>query len=425
VRLAVFTSKYPARVATFFERDMRALLDAGVELDIFPMYPLDARLWRYSLDLLSEARLPRNRVHHLGFWDSMRGARPWHNARFGAALNDAVAVSASAARFGVVPLAKTVYVLPKAWAWAADHADRYDHVLAYWGNYSATCAYAFHRLIGRPIPFSIWLHAGADLYRTPVYMRQKLAYADSIITCCEFNRTYLARHYADLSPPIADRVHVCYHGLDLSHFLYRPDGRPPARVLAVGRLARHKGFDYLLRAARLLGDRGTTIDVEFVGDGDERRGLERLAAELGIAGRVRFRGWLKFDDVRDAMSEATVLVHPSDGLGDGLPNVLREAMALGTPVIASNVAGIPEALDDGRCGLLVPPKDVAGLADAIARVLGDPALRQTFAERGRRRTEEMFDMWRNGARLADHLRATRRLAGAARVSAAATAGTPA
>src|SRR5690348_13912160 len=193
---------------------MRALLDAGVELDIFPMYPLDARLWRYSLDLLSEARLPRNRVHHLGFWDSMRGARPWHNARLGAALSDAVAVSTSAARFGVVPLAKTVYVLPKAWAWAADHADRYDHVLAYWGNYSATCAYAFHRLIGRPIPFSIWLHAGADLYRTPVYMRQKLAYADSIITCCEFNRTYLARHYADLSPPIADRVHVCYHGLD-------------------------------------------------------------------------------------------------------------------------------------------------------------------------------------------------------------------
>src|SRR2546430_7501895 len=69
------------------------------------------------------------------------------------------------------------------------------------------------------------------------------------------------------------------------------------------------------------------------------------------------------------MSEATILVHPSDRLGDGLPTVLREAMALGTPVIASRIAGIPEALDDGRCGLLVPSGDLEALADAIARLL--------------------------------------------------------
>jgi len=410
VRLAVFTSKYPARVATFFERDMRGLLDAGVELDIFPIYPLDASMWRYSLDLLSEQVLPRDRVHHIGLGDSLRRARPWRRAGLGVALRDAAAVAASAARFGITPFAKTVYVLPKAWAWAAAHADRYDHVLAYWGNYAATCAYAFHRLIHRPIPFSIWLHAGADLYRTPVYLRQKLAYADSIVTCCEFNRTYIAEHYADVSPRIAERVHVCYHGLDLAQFPYRPEGRPAARVLAVGRLARHKGFDCLLRAARLLQDRGMNVEIELVGDGAERSALATLAAQLGIAERVCFRGWLKFDQVRRAMSAATVLVHPSDGLGDGLPNVLREAMAVGTPVIASHVAGIPEALDDGRCGLLVPPKDIGRLADAIARLLGDAPLRQRFAVLGRQRTEQMFDMWRNGARLADHLRGTRRLA---------------
>ncbi len=106
------------------------------------------------------------------------------------------------------------------------------------------------------------------------------------------------------------------------------------------------------------------------------------------------------------MGEATVLVHPSDGLGDGLPNVLREAMALGTPVIASRIAGIPEALDYGRCGILVPPRDVGALADAIATLLGNAALRRTFAERARRRTEQQFDMWRNGARLAELLSAT-------------------
>src|SRR5205807_541665 len=78
-------------------------------------------------------------------------------------------------------------------------------------------------------------------------------------------------------------------------------------------------------------------------------------------------------------------------------------MALGTPVIASRVAGIPEALDDGRCGVLTPPRDIGALADAIATLLGDPALRRTLADRARRRTEEQFDMVRNGARLAELL----------------------
>jgi glycosyltransferase involved in cell wall biosynthesis len=108
------------------------------------------------------------------------------------------------------------------------------------------------------------------------------------------------------------------------------------------------------------------------------------------------------------MSRATLLVHPSDGLGDGLPNVLREAMAVGTPVIASDVAGIPEALDDGRCGVLVPPKDVRALADAIDALLDDGERRRRFAALGRRRTEELFDLTTNGARLAERLRATTR-----------------
>jgi glycosyltransferase involved in cell wall biosynthesis len=83
-------------------------------------------------------------------------------------------------------------------------------------------------------------------------------------------------------------------------------------------------------------------------------------------------------------------------------------MAVGTPVIASDVAGIPEALDDGRCGVLVPPKDVGALADAIDALLNDGERRRRFAALGRRRTEELFDLTTNGARLAERLRATTR-----------------
>ncbi len=408
MKLAVFTSTYPARVATFFERDMRGLIAAGVSLDIFAVAPLDAQRWQYSLGILGEDVLPRRQVHHLGFGTSVLQLRPWPLERAAAFGREVRAITASAARFGLVPLLKTAYVVPKAWSWARDHAEGYDQVLAYWGNYAGTCAYLYHRLSGRSVPFSIWLHAGTDLYRTQVFLREKLLYADSILTCCAFNRTFLTEHYPDIAPALSAKTAVCYHGLDLAEFPYRAEGRPLATVLAVGALGRGKGFPYLLHAAKELARRGIAITVQFAGDGEERGLLERLARELGIADRVRFLGWLKFPDVRKAMSEATMLVHPSDGLGDGLPNVLREAMALGTPVVASDVAGIPEALDHGRCGVLVPPKDVGALADAIELLLQDPNRRRELAERGRRHTELKFDLWKNGAWLAQHLGALRR-----------------
>jgi glycosyltransferase involved in cell wall biosynthesis len=412
VKLAVFTSRYPAQVATFFERDMRSLLEAGVEIDVFSVAPLDESLWRHSLSLLGPDRLPRDRVHHLSLGQSLRGVVTMLRDNGRTLLRDARAVLASALRHGPVPFAKTAYVLPKAWTWAAQYAREgaaagYDHVLAYWGNYAATCAYAFHRLAVPDVPFSIWLHAGTDLYFRRVFMREKLLYADNVITCCEFNVQYIAQTAGDVAPQIASKVHVCHHGLDLATFAYRPEGRPTNRILAVGRFAKDKGYDYLLRAAHLLVARGVDIALELIGEGPEERNLVALAAQLGISDRVHFRGWLPFADVRNAMSEATVLVHPSTGLGDGLPNVLREAMAVGTPVIASEVAGIPDALRDG-CGVLVPPKDADALATAIAAMLADPAQRLQIAARARQRVEERYDLWRNGGRLATLLQASRR-----------------
>ncbi len=408
MRLAVFTSKYPARVATFFERDMRGLLEAGIEIDIFPIYPLDSAMWGYSLGILNDKVLPRNRIHHISLPGSLSRARSFPTGKVNTFLRDLGAVSASAVKFGPMPLAKSVYVFPKALAWAKEHGNKYDHILAYWGNYAATCAYAFHRLIKRPVPFSIWLHAGADLYSNPIYLEQKLLYADNIVTCCAFNRKFIESHHPELYPKISDKINVCYHGIDLAEFPYEPDGRPPRRVIAVGRLSSEKGFDYLIKAAGELKRRGKEIEIDLVGDGEETGSLKALAGECGIADKVRFRGWLSFKEVQAAMRQATVLVHPSDGLGDGLPNVIREAMALGTPVIASEIAGIPEALDRGRCGILVPPKDVSALASAIDGLLEDPERRRSFADLGRKRVEDMFDLWRNGARLADQLRSVKR-----------------
>jgi colanic acid/amylovoran biosynthesis glycosyltransferase len=408
MQLAVFTNKFPAEVSTFFARDMRALIDAGIDLDIFAFYPLEPDLWRYVPQILAEDVLPRNRVRHISLTESFRYAlRSIEKLRI--FFKNALPICRSAAHFGPSQLTKTVYVLFKALAWAQQCNRSYDHIVAYWGNYSATCAYLFHRLTDPSIPFSMFLHAGMDLYEGQVYIREKLLYTDKIIVVSDFNREFLQRNYNDIFPQISEKIHKYCLGIDLAEFKYEAHGRQSRKILAVGALNHYKGFDYLLRAAHLLSNRGLHCEVDIVGDGKELKFLRKLASELKIQQQVRFAGWLIPDEVRKEMSRATILVHPSNGLGDNMPTVIKEAMAIGLPVIASEVAGIPELLDHGRCGTLVPTGNVEALANAMETLLMDSELCRTYAESARKDAEERFDLWRNGRRLAEILRSTTRL----------------
>jgi glycosyltransferase involved in cell wall biosynthesis len=405
MKLAVFTSQFPGPTCTFFARDMRGLIEAGVEIDVFPIYPLDAELWRYVPALLDGTILPRNRIHYLKLNDCVHpfNFRPAKSLQV--FLNDAISISGSAIKRGSDSFGKTIYALLKAWTWARQHPNGYDHVLAYWGNYAGTCAYVYHRLCGMKIPFSIFLHANADLYRNPIFMKRKLLHADRIITCSDFNRHYITERFSDVSD-IGSKLHVHHHGLNFAELPTRLNARSPGRVIAVGRFVKQKGFEYLLHAAHELKSRGIKFEIELVGDGEEAPLLRSLAHQLDIANLVKFRGWVPADDVPDAISKATVLVHPSPDLGDGVPNVVKEAMAVGTPVIGSMVAGIPELLDHGNYGVLVPPKNITALADAIQTMLADDAGREKYARKARKRSEQKFDLWQNGQRLASVLATT-------------------
>ena len=176
----------------------------------------------------------------------------------------------------------------------------------------------------------------------------------------------------------------------------------------MGQLETYKGFDYLLRSGATLRRRGVECEILIIGDGHEKRSLSRLASELGIQDRVTFLGQMPFEQVRAAMGEATILVHPSNGIGDAVPTVIKEAMALGLPVVASDLVGIPELLDHGKCGRLVAPGNVEALAQAIEDLLADETLRLRYATAARRYAEETFDLWQNGARLAEVLRRSTR-----------------
>ncbi|MDO8962995.1 MAG: glycosyltransferase family 4 protein [Coriobacteriia bacterium] len=157
-------------------------------------------------------------------------------------------------------------------------------------------------------------------------------------------------------------------------------------VGCIARLELVKGVDVFIRAAAAA--TGSAARFVIVGDGSQREALEALASDLGVSGSVTFTGVLA--PATPALAKLDVVVVPSRS--EGLPMVVLEAMALERPVVASAVGGIPEAVDDGVTGLLVPPDDPEALAAAITRLLDDPAMRASMGAAGAARVVDHFSL---------------------------------
>ncbi|MHB0857152.1 MAG: glycosyltransferase family 4 protein [Anaerolineae bacterium] len=161
------------------------------------------------------------------------------------------------------------------------------------------------------------------------------------------------------------------------------------RLLYVGYLVRGKGLATLLRAMRLLVDRGYDPQLDLVGEGPERRRLERLIAALGLRERVTFHGYTAQNQLAPHYRACDVFVLPTRYEAFGM--VLVEAALCGAPVVASRVGGVPEAVRDGETALLVPPDDPSSLAAAIARLLDDPGRARAMGLAGFRWARKAFD----------------------------------
>jgi glycosyltransferase involved in cell wall biosynthesis len=275
-----------------------------------------------------------------------------------------------------------------------------DHIHAHFAGRTTVVAMVVSRLLG--VPYSLTAHA-YDIYASPVMLSEKMTGARFVATCTGYNKAHLERIDGGR---FASKVHLIYHGLDLSKFEQngRPsrDGQRPV-LLSVGQLKEKKGFPYLINACRLLKDRGYEFRCEIVGEGPKRSELEALIAELDLHDTVVLRGALPHSEVLAMYAQATLFslacVLAEDGDRDGIPNVLLEAMAMQVPVVSTRFSGIPEAVEEGRTGLLVQPGDVEALANALARLLDDPDLRERCGREGRRLVEERFDVRDNIGRL--------------------------
>ncbi len=271
--------------------------------------------------------------------------------------------------------------------------QRYQVVHAHWVVPNAAFLDGVPRAHG--VPLVISLH-GSDVFlaeRQPLagfFARRAFRDAGAVSAC--------SSDLAERAKPLGarpERLRTVPYGVDLAAFspshgereIRERFGVGPSDlfVLGVGRLVEKKGFAVLIESAARL----SRVKVVIAGGGDLRQSLEQQAIRLGSP--VVFVGPLERGVVSAALASADVVVVPSlvDRAGnvDGLPNSLLEALASGRAVVASRVAGIPDVVADGENGLLTPAGDAAGLAAALVRLQGDPALRERLGAAARARAE--------------------------------------
>ncbi|WP_270732619.1 glycosyltransferase family 4 protein [Shimia sp. Alg240-R146] len=258
---------------------------------------------------------------------------------------------------------------------------------------SCTVAMLMSEMSG--IPYSFTLH-GPDIFFAPDHWRldEKIARSKFVACISHFCRS---QAMALSDPKHWHKLHIIHCGVDPS--LYADTPLPSGhRLLFVGRLAPVKGLPILLRALAPLIKDFADLKLTVIGDGPGRKALEHQAQTTGIADHVDFVGYKNQTEVAEALAQTDLFVLPS--FAEGVPVVLMEAMAAARPVVTTQIAGVPELVDHGTSGLLVPPGDTHALTRAIASILADPKRAAEMGAHGRERVEVAFTVATEATRLA-------------------------
>jgi colanic acid/amylovoran biosynthesis glycosyltransferase len=393
MRIAYFIGCYPLISTTFIEREIQALEARGVSIQILSMIRppagavLEEARWRMEhiffvrpirVGMLLRALIRFGLARPRAFWGTLAWlitrSHPSRSARLKTTLH----------------FAQGVYL--------AEHlrGQIIDHLHGHFADRATVAALVASRLL--EIPFSFTAHA-KDIYAEDVFLRDKIDQAAFVVTCTQANAVYLREMAA-----LPEKVYRIYHGLPLSEIIGKPLApQVPSLIVAVGRLQEKKGFPYLLEVCALLVEWGYEFRCKIIGEGPTRSALEAQRTRLKLNDLVDLPGSRPFAEVLATMRQAAVFTQPSviarNQDRDGIPNVILEAMAVGVPVVSTDISAIPEVVLHEETGLLVSERDTIALAKALARFLDDAALRERITVAARRFVEANFDNTRNAERL--------------------------
>ncbi len=374
--IAYLVNQYPHVSHTFIRREIAALESLGLTIQRFSVRPPPANL----IDPSDLAEV--NRTHLilakglLALIASTIVTMVKHPVLWWKALTATVRLGRRSDR-GVIR--HLVYLAEACHLTRELSSMGVKHLHAHFGTNPATVA-LLSRLLGGP-PYSFTVH-GPEEFDKPesLSLGEKIAAAKFAVAISSYGRSQLCRWSR---PEDWDKLRVVHCGLQ-DDFLSAAQTPVPdvQRFVCVGRLSEQKGQLILLEAASLLRDRFPRLEIVLAGDGPMRGMIEKRIAELKLRTVVRITGWLSNAEVREQIESSRAMVLPS--FAEGLPVVLMEALALGRPVITSYIAGIPELVQPGINGWLVPAGSSDDLANAMAIVLAMT-------------TQQLTEMGKNGA----------------------------
>jgi len=394
LRVGYVVKRFPRASETFIAQEILELERRGVEVSVLTLRPNDHPAphgW------LGRLRAEVHLCHEVSVSEAWKQLRAWSEtrpARRAGIRRALLSAFDHPERSGRRYLAEATAVASRA------EELELDHLHAHFANHPAFVAMLAHRISGRPYSFTA--HA-KDIFAAgppPELWRSQVGSSAFTVTVSEANRSYLA---SLVGPSCRGKLRLLHNGVDVGWI--RPSPPDPAaprravRALFVGRLIEKKGADLLLEAAARLVSEGARIRFTLVGDGPLAEPLRGRIRELGLSRQVELTSGLPHEEVIARMAAADLFVLPcrvaADGDRDALPTVLLEAMACGLPCISAPVNGIPEIIEDGETGLLVPENDPGALAEALRALAADPLSRWRMGRAGRRRAEETFALQTN------------------------------
>ncbi len=393
LHLAYLVSQYPTVNHTFILREIRQLRSLGCDVAVASIRGPDRPLERMTPDEREEADrtyfIKPAGVLRIGMANAKMLVS--HPAQYLAGLLFALRLGGWDLRrmmFHLLYFAEAV-VLGR---WMME--ERLSHVHS---HFSSTVALLARRMF--PITISITIH-GPDEFNDVAGFALARKVNQSLFLCAisDFARSQILR-----TCPSTEwrKIHVVRLGVNPDIYRPRPfrENAEPGELISVGRLAPVKGHAILLEAVDLLRQQGRNIRLRLVGDGPERASLEREAAARQLSPYITFEGSLTQDRVLELYGRADLFTLAS--FAEGIPVVLMEAMAMEIPCVATRVNGVPELIEDGINGILAPPANAEALAEAIARLIDDAALRRRLGAAARKQVLEKYNLDRNVATLRD------------------------
>jgi glycosyltransferase involved in cell wall biosynthesis len=393
MKVAYLVNQYPHVSHSFIRREIAALEAQGVAVERFSVRPSSADL----VDPADRAEQQRTQVLLRAGLTGLLASLLWialsRPLRWCSALFLTVRLGRRSER-GV--LRHLIYLAEACLLVRRLRRCGAQHLHAHFGTNSAAVALLAHRLGGPAYSFTV--HGPEEFDRPDnLSLKEKIENAAFVVAISDYGRSQLYRWCGYEHWP---KVNVVRCGVDAAFLGNGPQPIPDTnRLVCVGRLSEQKGQLLLLEALGRLAGEKVSFEMVLAGDGPMRAVIEQRIQRLGLQRQVRITGWLSNDAVRQEILAARVFVLPS--FAEGLPVVLMEALALGRPVVTTYVAGIPELVENGVNGWLIPAGSVSALTDALRQALPTPTEQLAqMGQAGAKRVAAMHDAAREATKLA-------------------------